>query len=131
MAQRRAQVLGGKGTEISYRNFARQHPPGKCYRLKGDKGAKGRYAIKTVSISPKTGEVSSLTLLHGADSFAPGFAVGGAMVSDLVPCGCGLWREATDEEWEDAATAISEYVRRGKGARRRTKTTRRPRKNPR
>ncbi len=82
-----------------------------CYRLSG---APGHYRIvdydRTLSNPPgvcsccgeafqrQDGTSPTVALLHGADSSLPGIGVVGVSMSNLVPCNCGQWREATEAQ---------------------------------
>lgn len=78
-----------------------------CYRSKRHRDA--HYAIR----SYEEGERVTVTVIHGADSFLPGVGAFGQELEELVRCGCGQWREAS--ELEAARSNARVRARRGGG----------------
>jgi hypothetical protein len=63
------------------------------------RGADGRghYDITAFSEDADTGEVT-LKVVHGSDSFLPGFDVFGMLPDDFVECGCENWEPPTESQ---------------------------------
>lgn len=87
---------------------ARRYPATACYRSRENSG---HYQIVSYG---ETGDVVTVTLAHGRDSFLPGVAVIGASVETLTVCGCGQWREPTrDQLHERHAHIVAHHAARG------------------
>ena len=79
-------------------DMVRAVSPWHCYRLKGN--ARGHYAIYSYN------EAGTLTIMHGSDSFMPGFGVFGIEPGDLVVCDCGKYEHATMEQGAESERRI-------------------------
>lgn len=75
-----------------------------CYRMRENPGHYKllSYAQSTIGLPP------ALTLAHGEDSYAPGVAVVGVPPDEAIPCGCGKWRPATDDQINIARAAVGQ-----------------------
>ena len=75
----------------------REKPPITCYRSSVNKG---HYWLERVA--ENEGNLT-YTVLHGSDSFLPGFEVFGVDPKTLIPCGCNQWEFPTEEQVRSAA----------------------------
>ncbi len=80
---------------------ARRYPGWKdgrqcCYR--SHQNARYHYTLYSYS-EDRHGRVTC-TLVHGADSTLPGVGTFGQPLEQLVPCDCGQWAPASDEQRE-------------------------------
>ena len=71
----------------SVRYVAIAYPPDTCYRAEHG----GHYQILSYF------ESGNVRVLHGSDSFAPGFEVFEFGPQHLTPCGCGKWEPANQQ----------------------------------
>jgi hypothetical protein len=78
------------------RDIARRSPPD-CYRELGPRSRHTHYALVSYDEHKETGAIH-LTLQHGSDSLLPGVTVYGAEPANVVRCGCGKWRHATQAQ---------------------------------
>lgn len=90
------------GRPPAIQEVARRYPPN-CYRNKNNDRA--HYILHAYE-EPKDDSPVTVKVIHGADSFAPGFMVFGFKPDDLVVCGCGKWEPATDEQTENMARCV-------------------------
>jgi hypothetical protein len=81
---------------------ARRFPPDVCYR---SPDGRGHYVILTYG-EPKDGGPVTFRVIHGADSFHPGLQVFGMEQSDLLPCNCGNWEMASEEQIEETSAKV-------------------------
>jgi len=65
-----------------------------CYRMTTNNG---HYKIISYAQAPE-GLPPAAVLAHGEDSFLPGVAVVGVPPEELIPCGCGEWKNPTTEQ---------------------------------
>jgi hypothetical protein len=86
---------------------ATEYPPTRCYRSRTNAG---HYVILGYG-EPQAGGGVTVQVLHGRDSYGAGHAVFGVPVSDLVPCGCDSWEEASAEELASAVTRFLAILR--------------------
>jgi hypothetical protein len=65
-----------------------------CYRMTTNDGH-----YRVISYAQSTEGLPPLVVLaHGEDSFSPGVAVVGVPPEEMIPCGCGEWKEPTREQ---------------------------------
>ena len=74
----------------------RKRPPTTCYRSTEDDG---HYWIE--GVTELDGDVT-YTLLHGENSFLPGFRVYHINPENLYACFCGHWKHPAEEQIESA-----------------------------
>lgn len=77
-----------KGRPPIIRELALKYPGDTCYTQEGE----GHYTIISYQ------ESGTLKIVHGRDSFRPGFAVFGVPPETLRVCGCGKWEPPTTEQ---------------------------------
>jgi len=87
----------------------RSHPPSTCYRSIENPG---HYTIQSYG-EPENGTDVTLTILHGADSYAPGISVFGVQPGTLSVCGCGRWSWPTEEQGAATMAALKARAPRG------------------
>jgi len=75
-----------------------------CYRIKDNEG---HYEIARFG-ADEEGNVTAW-IIHGRDSYFPGVMVFGVELSELVPCGCGEWEPATEEQLEQIEKKMEVY----------------------
>jgi hypothetical protein len=79
------------------RVWAEKLPPC-CYRHAGQPS--GHYWLYSFDVGQD--DTVTVKLVHGSDSFMPGFAVFGVDPADLIPCNCSGWLEGTPMQAEDS-----------------------------
>lgn len=73
-------------------SVVRERPPSICYRsLEND----GHFWLEGVK---EESGVVLYTIIHGSDSFLPGFLVQQVDPNTLVPCDCGNWERPSAEK---------------------------------
>ena len=75
---------------------------------------KGHYILHSIDEEIDDPSVVTVTMIHGADSFAPGFRVFGVDPDTITVCGCGEWEWPSAKQAEAfftlAETAMAEEV---------------------
>jgi hypothetical protein len=83
----------------------RLKPPTICYRSIENEG---HYWLDGIT---ENEGVVSYSVLHGSDSFLPGFRVYHVNPETLVPCGCGCYERAADSQIEAANKVVEAMLR--------------------
>lgn len=86
------------------RKLARMYPP-VCYRSTTDRG---HYRIIAYA------EDNTVRLVHGRDSYLPGFSVFGYKPADLVKCECGEWDMPTPSQQKFSRRRVKAWIDRKK-----------------
>ena len=83
--------------------IVREKPPTICYRSIENKG---HFWLEGITIKDN---VVSYMVLHGNDSFLPGFSVPYVNPESLMPCGCGEWQRPSLDQIE-AAKGVADAI---------------------
>lgn len=84
----------------SVQKLAREYPP-VCYRSTADAG---HYRIIAYA------EDGTMRVVHGHDSYLPGFSVYGYIASNLTRCECGEWDMPTQKQVKKSEEKVKAWV---------------------